>query len=116
MALTPRQVAEQIAAGVNAVAGPVSANAVDVWEQVAIPLLSGASLLLAHAHITVTTEGQTVFTLPAIPNDVNQTQLFVNGEKVDYGVEYTISAGTVLTWLNFEYELSPTDKLTIYYF
>lgn len=64
--------------------------------------------------LSITVNGQTVFALSTIPENVNISILTVNGQKQTYGVDYTI-AGTVLTWLNTSFTLSTSDRMEIYY-
>ena len=47
--------------------------------------------------LTVTTPGQTAFTLSTTPQDVTVTQFYLNGQLRTYSTDYTIS-GTSLTW------------------
>lgn len=64
--------------------------------------------------LTVTVNGQTVFTLSTIPENVNISQLMINGCKQTYGTDYTI-VGTTVTWLNTNFTLATTDRVEIYY-
>ena len=83
-----------------------------VWRK-----LSGgmqANAIDARDVLTITVNNQTVFNLSMTPENVNLTQLMINGQKQTYGIDYTI-AGTVLTWLNTSFRLATTDRMEIYY-
>lgn len=62
------------------------------------PLLYGSSDPSLNSQkqetLTVATIGQTSFTLSARPNDPLAVQLFLNGVKLRYGVDYTVSGLT----------------------
>jgi len=45
--------------------------------------------------ITITSPGQTIFNLTETPNDVTTVEMFVNGNKQQYGVEYSVTNTTV---------------------
>jgi hypothetical protein len=68
---------------------------------------SGQSVVLS-----VASQGQTSFTLPAIPAIPTRTQLFVNGVKYEFLQDYTI-ADYSLTWLGFG--LMVSDRVHFYY-
>lgn len=75
-----------------------------------------ASSPLLHSHpdpvyLTVTSNGQTAFTLPFTPK-FNNGDLFVNGQlqALGAGKDYEID-GLNLTWLNRQFLLSTTDEL-----
>ena len=65
--------------------------------------------------IPITSNGQTVFALTALPENVNTSKLYINGARQKFGTDYTI-AGTVLTWLNTNFTLKTSDVLEVYYF
>ena len=54
-----------------------------------------------------------IYALPTTPADPSQVQVFVNGAKQVYGIDYTI-VGTVLTWTSPNLDLSSIDILEIY--
>jgi hypothetical protein len=62
--------------------------------------------------LTVTTNGQTVFNLPAIVSDPTKTLVFLNSTKQNYPRDWTAS-GAVLTWLSPDLTLETTDLLEI---
>lgn len=68
-----------------------------------------------YINITVGSNGQTSFVdiLPYTISNPSETQLFVNGIKQSYGVDYTIATRS-LTWLNYDFTLSTTDKVELY--
>ena len=67
---------------------------------------------LERALLTISTNGQTVFNLPATPAAPSITQLYLNGVKALYGTKYVIN-GSVLTWLAVT--LSTDDELELLY-
>lgn len=64
--------------------------------------------------VTVTTDGQTDFTLTNTPYapTVGNTEMLVNGVTANYGAEFTVT-GTTLTWLNTSYPLDTTDEIVV---
>jgi hypothetical protein len=75
---------------------------------------SGAS---PHENLTISTPGQTSFTLASTPADVTKSQLYLNGQLRKYGAsdDYTIS-GTTLTWNDpGGLTLKTTDDFQIWY-
>jgi hypothetical protein len=57
-------------------------------------------------------DGQTVFTLAAIPTLPQLSRLFLNGVKATYAIDYTINSAQ-LTWLGVA--LANDDELEIFY-
>lgn len=74
----------------------------------------GAALPLNVDVLTVGVDGQTVFTLADTPNDITAVQLFVNGQKLNYGTHFGI-VGTTLTMTLSTFELQTTDNFIAYY-
>jgi hypothetical protein len=69
--------------------------------------------------LTVSTIGQTVFTLPGRPVDPTTVSLYVNGIKSTYGVGHTVGGvtNTTLTYTPSESDppLRPTDQVVVSY-
>jgi hypothetical protein len=70
--------------------------------------------------IPVTVNGQTVFTLSMTPNAQNAVQMFLNGVKLTYGVDYTVGGvnDTTVTYLTTAITDPPlvtTDIVEFYY-
>lgn len=61
--------------------------------------------------LTVTTTGQTAFTLSRLPLQQHLSELSVNGQQMQYGVDYTI-VGTALTYTG-SFPLETTDNVEI---
>lgn len=65
--------------------------------------------------LPVTTNGQTVFNLSYIPANINKVELFLNGQKLRFGTEFTVSSLGVLTYnyvlLNTSSELITQYKI-----
>jgi hypothetical protein len=57
--------------------------------------------------------GNTVFTLSQIPANPHLSQLYLNGIKATFGIEYNINAAQ-LSWLS-PLPLEPTDSLEVIY-
>lgn len=65
--------------------------------------------------LTVTSNGQTVFTLTSAPSDNSTFNLFLNGQRRFRGTDYTQS-GTALTWLDpAGLTLTTTDEVLATY-
>lgn len=62
--------------------------------------------------LTISSNGQTVFTLSQAPTSPSISKVTLNGIMYDYLVDYTIS-GTTLTWTS-SIALETSDKLKIY--
>ena len=62
--------------------------------------------------LTVGSDGQTSYALSTKFIDSAKSNLYVNGIRVAYGIDYVIS-GTTLSWLNNEYILETTDSFLI---
>lgn len=79
--------------------------------------ISSASAL-THQHVvdhpTIATNGQTAITLSQTPKDANDVVLIVNGIQYALTTDYTIS-GTTLTWLDTDFTLETTDKVSVEY-
>lgn len=63
--------------------------------------------------LSVTSNGQTSFTLSSAPATANLTQLYVNGVKQAYTTDFTVSS-TTLTW-NDPFTLKTTDFVEAIY-
>ena len=59
--------------------------------------------------------GQTNFTLSELSSENVQPLLTVNGIEQERNVDYTLTSGNQLSWLNNPFELQTTDLLEIYY-
>lgn len=85
---------------------------------VAYPLAGMASILaIAGDFVPDTftpTPGQTVFNLTYTPHALSLFA-FVNGQQLDYGVDFTLSGSTVTILSALGYTLSPTDKVMFRY-
>lgn len=86
----------------------------DPWEPTPTPEPTD-SLQLTRQLLTVTTTGQTVFSLSAIAASPQLSELYVNGVKATYGAEYSIN-NTTLTWLMTSLQLQPSDEFEILYY
>ena len=63
------------------------------------------------------TNGQTMFNLTNTVFAPQLSQLYINGQKVDYGAAYTFSGSmTILLWISTEYNLEDTDLVELYYY
>lgn len=63
--------------------------------------------------LLVASTGQTVFTLPYDPVNVNNSMLIVNGVVYSYGADSDfIISGRDITWLNSTFVLDPNDSVT----
>lgn len=64
--------------------------------------------------LTVSSNGQTTFTLPATPKATSKVKLFINGmlQIIGAGKDYTVT-GDTLTWLNRHFSLDTSDELSI---
>lgn len=65
-------------------------------------------------NVTVTTNGQTAFTLSATPVDINDVEMTVNGIEYTNGVDFTIT-GTSVTWNNVLFTLRTGDMIIFDY-
>lgn len=63
------------------------------------------------ATLPISVSGQTVFTLPDRPLDPTTVQLYLNGVKLQYGVDYTVS-GTTNQTLEYSGVQNPTLQTT----
>lgn len=86
------------------------------------PTLFGSSdvslVTQKQATLTVAANGQTVFALPGRPLDPATVQLFLNGVKLQYGVDYTVTGSTnqVLTYSGVTNPtLNTNDILEVFY-
>jgi hypothetical protein len=59
-------------------------------------------------------ESQTSFTLSGTPSENSTVMMFVNGEKQQYGIDYTAS-GTAITWFDNDFILESTDIVEFWY-
>ena len=62
----------------------------------------------------VTILNQTNFTLTNTCTKASQSKLFINGEKMTYGIEYTIT-NSIIVYSPTRFSLDTNDKLQIYY-
>ena len=85
-------------------------GSVEIAEAGTIVLVQGAAIS-APIRPAYTPTG--IYALPTAPIDPSQVQVFVNGAKQVYGIDYTI-VGTVLTWTSPNLDLSSIDILEIY--
>lgn len=70
---------------------------------------------LVHDNLTISTPGQTAFSLSSTPSAPNEAILMLNGQGRLYGVDYSIT-GTSLTWLDpASLTLKTSDELQIWY-
>lgn len=104
-------------------AGSTNINGVNTWKvgdwiwstgSVWIRLATGQGAETIDS-LPITSNGQTVFALSKVPENMNTSKLEVNGAKQRYGIDYTI-AGTVLTWISTSFTLRTSDILELYYF
>jgi hypothetical protein len=63
--------------------------------------------------LTVTSAGQTVFTLTTSVPSPTRTFLIINSATYINGIDYTV-AGNTLTWFNL-FQLKTTYSITLYY-
>ena len=84
---------------------------VEIVEAGTIVLITGGGGGSAPIRPDYTPTG--IYALPTAPIDPSQVQVFVNGAKQVYGIDYTI-VGTVLTWTSPNLDLSSIDLLEIY--
>jgi len=63
--------------------------------------------------LTITSNGQTSFTLSETPTTPAMSELFLNGVKAVYSINYSIT-GTTLTWTGVT--LNTSETLEIYYY
>jgi hypothetical protein len=71
-----------------------------------------SNVAINQAQVVVTSNGQTSFTLPSTPASNISVQMFLNGQKMSYGSEYTVS-GTTVTYSGIS--LITTDYVEFYY-
>lgn len=100
------------------ISGDLENGQVLVWDsQLQKWTNSSGSESESHYHeyfeLTITYDGQTVFTMPYTPKSTQSVILQVNGIGYSLTNDYTIS-GTTLTWLNSEFVLQTTDSLEVY--
>ena len=82
--------------------------AISIWQELADPLNQGARVVLS-----VDSVGQSLFELPFSPPAPELTELYVNGVKALYPVEYVIN-NVQLSWLD-SLQLSPGDEVELIY-
>ena len=78
------------------------------WEFVSVNTFN-----VNQATVVVGSNGQTAFTLPSSPFSNISVQMFLNGQKMTYGAEYTVS-GTAVTYIPGPTTLT-TDIVEFYY-
>ena len=76
-------------------------------------VIPGSGFNAKQESITVDTSGQTAFTLSLTPSDASLVEMFINGAKQEYGVDYSVSLAAVT------YEgslvLDSTDVVSFWY-
>jgi hypothetical protein len=66
--------------------------------------------------LIVITSGQTSFGLSISIANPYQTQMFINGLKAKYAVEYSFNGtGSVLNWVSTDYTLDTIDVIELLY-
>lgn len=66
--------------------------------------------------LTVTTPGQTLFTLTPIPLNINLVSLYLNGQRLSQFRDFTVDSFGVLTYSNGTVSLATDDILETEYF
>lgn len=61
-----------------------------------------------------TSDNQTSFTLSNTPADATTIMMFVNGQKANYGTDYTVS-GNIVTWNDTDFTLESSDEIEFWY-
>ena len=64
--------------------------------------------------IPISFNGQTSIILSSLPVDGKAVQMYVNGDKEDYGTDYTVS-GTTVSWISGDFSLVTTDVVEFWY-
>ena len=75
--------------------------------------ISSSTTASTYQVLTISSNGQTSFTLNSIPTNPNTSNLYLNGVKAIYSIDYTIT-GTTLTWTGVR--LNTSETLEIYYY
>lgn len=86
----------------------------DLFEKAAVFKTTSLSVNYTEV-LPITTNGQTLFALTTTSTYPTLSTLFLNGVKQRYSVDYVITGGSVLTWLDTTTTLSTTDLIEIYY-
>jgi len=73
----------------------------------------GGSVIQAQEMVSVI-NGQTSIPLSQIPQSGSAVEMFVNGLKQTYGIDYSVS-GTTVTWANADFTLISTDIVEFWY-
>lgn len=76
---------------------------------------TGVPSKLVRELLTITSNGQTSFTLAYTPQSPELSELYLNGVKVTYVTEYSINSNQ-LAWLLTSEALRTTDELEIVYY
>lgn len=90
-------------------------NVQDAIDELSL-LIGGGGLVPRKETVTVTFNGQTVFSLSFTPNVLSKSLLTLNGVEMEETVSYTTGPGVTLTWLDVPFTLETTDVLIIHYF
>lgn len=77
--------------------------------------ISGGTATQVQETLAVTTPGQTVFTLSQVPIQAGAVQMFLNGSKLEEGVEYTNLPSTTTVNYTGLISLVLTDVVEFYY-
>lgn len=65
--------------------------------------------------LLISTNGQTLFTLPHSPALPELSELYLNGVKTRFGIDFLIDNNT-LQWLNSQLELEENDRFEFLYY
>lgn len=94
--------------GAGVVAAPAAAaGRVDIT-------VTGDPLVQEQETIAVTFDGQVAFTLGQTPLDATAVQMYVNGNKLQFSVDYTV-VGTAVTYTGTDFTLVTTDVVEFWY-
>jgi hypothetical protein len=74
----------------------------------------GGSIGQVQETIAISTNGQTSITLGSSPSKGSAVEMFVNGNKENYGADYTVS-GLTVTWISTDFSLQTTDVVEFWY-
>jgi len=64
--------------------------------------------------LSISSLNQTIFQLNNIPLFPHKSLVYLNGQKMTYGVDYVINS-SVLNWLFIDLQLNTLDTLEIYF-
>ena len=97
----------------NRVSGVSTISDSQISNQIPI-IFSIAGQQIDRFNLNVTSNGQTLFTLPSTPIYPDKVFLKFFGLGQKYGVDYTVS-GNVLTWLDNDFTLEIGDELEVWF-